>query len=84
MPTGHQLLEQLEILRQANAYMRQQQQAAMLRLASATQLNEALEARAAHAEKAVQALSLANKRANAQVAALTRDLRQAELMQADA
>ena len=28
VPTGHQLLEQLEILRQANAYMRQQQQGA--------------------------------------------------------
>ena len=43
VPTGQQMLEQLEILRQANAYMRQQQQAAMLRLASATQYNEQLE-----------------------------------------
>ena len=78
VPTGHQLLEQLEILRQANAYMRQQQQAAMLRLASATQLNEALEARAAHAEKLVQALSLANKRSHAQLTAVTRELREAD------
>ena len=78
VPTGHQLLEQLEILRQANAYMRQQQQAAMLRLASVTQQNEQLEERAAHAEKMVQALSLANRRSHAQLLAVTRELREVD------
>ena len=74
--TAKQLREQNEILRQANAYMQQQQQAAMLRLAAATRANDELEQRAQHAEKTVKALTLAMRQKHTQLVTVTRELQQ--------